>query len=84
MRLRTIGDPPGPGECKLRIKSNGTPQGTFVLIVDDVGVERSLLGAIAVSWEIELPREHPVANVRVIESEAEVEAGPLILVKPEK
>lgn len=70
---RMIGDPPGPGECKLRIKSDGTYEGTRVLVVDDRGVERELLGATAASWKLD-PGELAKACVRVLESEVEVDA----------
>lgn len=72
--VRMFGEPPGPGECKLRIRSNGTTEGTSIVTVDDQGVERSLLGAEAVSWKLEVGLEPARACVRVIESEVELEA----------
>lgn len=73
-RNRVFGDPPGPGECKLKIKSDGTAYGTRILIVDDAGVERHLLGAVAASWKIAVGDELAIACVRVNESEVEIEA----------
>ena len=47
--------PPRPGFCKLRIKSDGTFEGTRVLVVDDLGVERELLFVSGVSWSVKPP-----------------------------
>ena len=73
--VHMIGGPPGAGECKLRIKSDGTCTGTRVLIVDDLGVERDLLGAMAVSWKLEVGNgELATACVRVDEADVELDA----------
>jgi hypothetical protein len=59
-------DPPGPGDCKLRIKSNGTPEGTSVVAVDSDGRELELLGVMAVSWKLDISKnELAVAELRV-------------------
>jgi hypothetical protein len=54
-----ITDPPRVGECKLRVKTDGTEPGTTVVAVDANGGELEVLGVVAVSWALtggELPR----------------------------
>ena len=70
--IRIPTDPPPPGYCKVRIKSDG--EITRVLVVDELGVELELLGAVAVSWKHEKPGTSATACVRVIESEVELDA----------
>lgn len=74
IRCRMVGDMPGEGECKLRIKSNGLPQETRVTIVDAQGVERDLLGVVAVGWKMTLNDDLAEATITVCEADVELEA----------
>lgn len=71
---RRIGDTPSPGYCKLRITSDGTSEGTEIVVVDDIGQERVLLGAVAVSWKLGAAGELATACVRVDEADVELDA----------
>lgn len=74
MKHLRLGDPPGPGQCKLRIRSNGDPFDTRVTVVDSEGVERELLGVEAVGWNFKVGVEPARAEVTVLEADVEVEA----------
>lgn len=55
LRSRLVSDPPWPNECKLRIKSDGTPEGTAVYVVDSDGRELMLGGVVSVAWKLSVP-----------------------------
>lgn len=79
--LRQVGDPPPAGKCKLRIRSNGDPQETFVYAVDEHGTERELIGVIAAEWSLESLIECPTATIIVYETDVEIDVD-LGKVKP--
>ena len=71
---RMIGDPPPAGMCKIRIRSNGDPQETRVYAVDEHGVEREIIGVMAVRWDMPSSIEPASARVTVCESDVELDA----------
>lgn len=71
--MRMIGSDPGPGQCKLRIKSTGDPHTTTVHVVDHEGVERELLGVEAVSFTWAGMPELPRVTLRVHEAEVDLQ-----------
>lgn len=71
---RLIGDPPQPGEARLRIRSNGDPTKLEVLVVDDTGTERMLMGAVAVAFEWSVDKIEQSATVKVLDADVDVAA----------
>lgn len=74
LKIRMLTDPPEAGECKLRIKSDGTWEGTRVFVVDSEGRELNLLGVTSLYWRVD-PRDPAESSVRVqgsVETELDV------------
>lgn len=63
--IRLLTDPPSPGECKLRIKSDGTWEGTTAVVVDSDGRELELLGVMAIAFSVKADPELAVAELRI-------------------
>jgi hypothetical protein len=73
-RCRMMGDPPRAGEAKLRIRGSGDPHELDVVVVDEHGAERRLVGVVAVAleWGIVAGHIEQSASVSVIEAEVDV------------
>lgn len=78
-RLRLLTGPPEPGHVKLRIRSDGSPQGTAVYAYTADGLELEVENVTAVDW---LLRLNDVARARLevaaVDVELEVPAGELV------
>lgn len=72
-----VTDPPGPGDCKLRINSNGTPEGTRVVVVDSDGHEHDLLYVMAVSWKLDFTKNQLAVTELRVEAAVETELDAL-------
>jgi hypothetical protein len=70
-------DPPGPGDCKLRIKSDGTLEGTRVVVVDSDGRELELLGVMSVNWKLDWTKPELAAAELRVEGSVETELDAL-------
>lgn len=84
-RVRMLTDPPEPGRCKLRVRSDGA-ENTHVLVVDHEGNELELdyVNGVVFRWEggAEIPEvtiraqpgevELDVVDVRLTSEEGEV------------
>jgi hypothetical protein len=76
--FRMLGDPPPAGGAKLRIRGNGDPHETRVFVVDDLGVERELVGVVRVSFVCEPcpnPREGYTQSALIEVLEVEVDTA---------
>lgn len=83
IRYRLFSDPPFQGECKVRIKSDGTELGTRVFVVDSEGHELQL-PVMSVSWKIVAGSDLASVELRVDgDVEAELEATRVANIKPE-
>jgi hypothetical protein len=90
VNVRKLNDPPGPGEAKLRIRSNGEWPGTRVYAVTHDGVEHELLGVVRVGFDLAPPgdRESPysgigVAKLDMLDADVELDV-PVVTVEPAK
>lgn len=66
-------DPPKPGEAKLRIKSGGSIDTTHVVVVDEHGVERELVGVTGVTFTVTL-NDLARAEIGILAPEIDVDA----------
>jgi hypothetical protein len=73
-RFHRCGDPPSPGHCKVRIKSDGTFEGTSVTVFDCEGNEL-VLAVNRIEWCTDGLENNPaVAKLDVLDTEVEVES----------
>lgn len=79
---RMVGDSPGPGEAKLRVRSNGYWPDTEIVVVDDQGVERHLLGVEAVSFKARAGDDLAEVVLEVREADVVLDAERAKLVAP--
>jgi hypothetical protein len=77
VRHKLITDLPWPGNVKLKIKSDGTREGTFVCAVDSDGVEHPVEGVTSVIWALDVNggTELATASLRFLATPVELVAG---------
>lgn len=74
LRCRLVSDLPHSGECKLRIKSDGTAEGTAVYAVDSDGRELTVGGVMSIAWKLVVGEPMATVELRVDgDVEAELE-----------
>lgn len=69
-------DPPALGCAKLRIRSDGTAEGTFVVVVDHEGIERRLAGVQRLEWSISNGDRIALAKVEIVAPEVDLDVPP--------
>jgi hypothetical protein len=85
-RPRLVTDPAVAGAVKLRIRSDGTCNGSYVVAIDHEGIERRVELVTAVSWSIRAGEELAEASLTVAGVEVDLEAdldAPASTPKPE-
>lgn len=65
LKCRLVSDLPFAGECKVRVKSDGTSEGTSVFAVDSEGRELRMGGVMAIRWKLTAGDEMATIELRV-------------------